>query len=274
MARFSVLHRLFAGCLVMVSLAAPGAAQTEDNSRAVRIIEEPPATTSPPGGQPPSLQPVRPQPPSLQAPALQPSVPLAAPAPIVPRRPDAGQAALAPLPPPDLGAVQASLRTKNSAGVVVDVLPRTKLRVGEKIALRVATKKRGYLVLVDVDATGKLTQIYPNRRSLLLAQESKDTANLITPGQPVTIPELGNPYAGFELVASPPAGVAMIVAILSDRPVQMLDLPEIPPSLIGRGGAIGYLTDWTRNLRIAQAGPSGRLEKAIWSFDAKLYEIR
>lgn len=256
MARFTGLHHLLVGGVCAIWLASPGAAQIEDGSRAVRIIEEPPASV-PPSAPPPTLQP----PPPLIAPAT-------------PSRPDPGQAALGPAPPPDLGAMQASLMAKNSAGVVIEILPYTELRIGQKIALRVATKKQGYLVLVDVDATGKLTQIYPNRRSLLTAQDGQDSANLIKPGRPITIPEVGNPYAGFEFIAAAPAGVAMVVAILSDRPVQILDLPDIPTSLVGQEAAISYLTDWTRNLRIARAEASGRLEEANWSFDAKLYVIR
>jgi len=291
MARIAGLHHLLVGGISAIWLASPGAAQTEDNSRAVRIIEDPPASTAPaapslsppppslrpqslqsPSLQPPTLPPQSLQTPSLQPPSLQPPpAPVVAPAP--PSRPDPAHAALGPVAPPDLGAVQASLRTRNPAGVVVEILPRTELRVGEKIALRIATKKQGYLVLVDIDAAGKLTQIYPNRRSLLLVQDGNESANLIKPGQPITIPQVGNPFAGFEFVAAPPTGVAMIVAILSDRPVQMLDLPDIPASIVGQGAAIKYLTDWTSNLRIARADASGRLEEATWSFDAKLYAI-
>jgi hypothetical protein len=209
----------------------------------------------------------------------------------MPSSPDAGQAVLGTAPPPALDAtttpdlsttppanlstLQASLTAKNPSGVSLDILPNAELKVGEKIVLRVATKKQGYLVLVDVDAAGKLTQIYPNRRSLMLAQDNQETANLIKPGERVTIPQRGNPYAGFEFIASPPAGVAMIIAILSDRPVQMLDLPDIPPSLVGQSAAVSYLTNWTRNLRIARAGGGpDHLEQANWSFAAKLYAIR
>jgi hypothetical protein len=210
--------------------------------------------------------------PTLLAPAARPPTPVAAPPP--PSSAGTSQAAHGLARPSDLGAMQASLKGKNAAGVVLEILPRTELRVGEKIALRVATRKQGYLVLVDVDASGKLTQIYPNRRSLLLAEGGQESANMVKPGRPVTIPEIGDPYAGFEFVASPPAGVAMIVAILSDRPVQMLDLPDVPPALIGQGGAISYLTDWTYNLRIATSGATGQLQEANWSFDAKLYKIQ
>jgi len=289
MARFAGLHHLLVGGVSAIWLASPGATQSEDNSRAVRIIEDPPASSTPsapslspppPSLQPQSLQSPSLQPPSLQSPSLQPPslqpppapTPLVAPAP--PSRPDPAHAAFSPAAAPDMGAIQASLRARNSAGVVVEILPRTDLRVGEKIALRIATKEQGYLVLVDIDAAGKLTQIYPNRRSLLLLQDGQESANLLKPGRPITIPEAGNPFAGFEFVVAPPTGVAMVVAILSDRPVQMLDLPDIPASLVGQGAAIKYLTDWTSNLRIARADASGPLEEAKWSFDAKLYAIR
>lgn len=279
MARFSSLHHLLVASLGAIWLTAPGNAQTDDGTRAVRIIEEPPASSAPAVPETPALipQPAAPQLSAPQPPALQPrppQPPTAAVAPVAPPRPETGQATLGPVPPVDLGAMQASLKAKNSAGVVVEILPRTELRVGEKIALRVASKKQGYLVLVDVDAAGKLTQIYPNRRSLLTAQDGQESANLIKPGRPITIPEVGNPFAGFEFVAAPPTGVAMVVAILSNRPVQMLDLPDIPAGMVGQGAAINYLTDWTSNLRIARADASGRLEEAVWSFDAKLYVIR
>jgi len=302
MARFAGICHLLLGGIGAVCLAASALAQEEDNSRAVRIIEEAPSASSPapaapslsppptpvlqppaaaqPAPPPPQLQPPAPQQPALHTPPvptlLAPAEPVPTPtvAPSPPSSAGTNQAALGVAPPPDLGAVQASLKGRNAAGVTLEILPRTELQVGEKIALRIATRKQGYLLLVDVDSSGKLTQIYPNRRSLLLAEGSQETANLVKPGRPITIPEIGDPYAGFEFVASPPAGVAMIVAILSDRPVQMLDLPDIPPSLIGQGGAISYLTDWTTNLRIASAGATDQLQQANWSFDAKLYQIR
>jgi hypothetical protein len=123
---------------------------------------------------------------------------------------------------------------------------------------------------MDIDATGKVTQIFPNRRYLLVAGQK--TANLIKPGRPVTVPEIGNPYAGFEFVATPPTGIAMVVAILSDRPVHRLDLPDIPASIVGPTASVNYLTEWTHSVRFAGDAAAGP-EKANWSFDAKLYAI-
>ena len=70
-----------------------------------------------------------------------------------------------------------------------------------------------------------------------------------------------------------PLGVAMIVAILSDRPVQILDLPDVPASLTGQAEALAFLTKFAKELRIPHAD-DGRLQEARWSFDAKFYAIR
>ena len=55
---------------------------------------------------------------------------------------------------------------------------------------------------------------------------------------------------GFEFVASPPLGSAMVVALLSDQPVQLIDLPDMPPSLVGQNSAVGFLSKLASELRI------------------------
>lgn len=185
--------------------------------------------------------------------------------------PEPGVSAAPPTSGAELPTVE--LKADNPAGLSVEILPGPELRAGAPVAFRVTSRKRGYLILVDVDATGKLTQIYPNRNSLL-SERGRETSNLIKPGQTVTVPDRNNPWAGFEFVASPPEGVAMVVAILSDRPVQMIDLPDVPVQFTGRVAALQYVTDLTRDLRIPSAAASGALQEAKWSFDAKFYLIR
>jgi len=65
-----------------------------------------------------------------------------------------------------------------------------------------------------------------------------------------------------------------VVAILSDRPVQRVDLPDVPGSLAGSATAVDYLTKLANELRIPDANGNGRLEDPHWSFDAKFYAIR
>ena len=182
------------------------------------------------------------------------------------------QAAAPAIPAPTESSIrQISIRSENAAGLELVILPGVELVTGSKVTLRIATKKQGYLILVDVDPAGKLTQIYPNRHSLQ-TRESSEQLNLIKPGQAITIPRQNDPFAGFEFVASPPAGVAMIVAILSDRPVHLIDLPDIAPPQIGQG-AFDQLFEVARQLRIARAD-DGTLQEPRWSFDAKLYIVR
>ena len=206
--------------------------QPDDNSRAVRIIE--------PTGQPGQ--------PAAPAPAIS---------------------------TPPMGAIdirQTSIRVQNPAGVELAILPDIELTAGTRVSLRIATKQQGYLIVVDIDPTGKLTQIYPNRHSLE-TRESRETLNLIKPGQPITIPNQHNPFAGFEFVASPPAGIAMLVAILSDRPVHLIDLPDVAPPQSGQA-AFDQLMEVARQLRIAREEGAGGLVEAKWSFDAKLYAVK
>jgi hypothetical protein len=167
---------------------------------------------------------------------------------------------------------QTRIRAENPAGLELEILPDLELSAGTKVSVRVGTKKRGYLILVDVDPTGKLTQIYPNRH-MLERRDNPEGLNLTKAGQSVTIPNRANPYAGFEFVASPPMGVAMLVAILSDRPVHLVDLPDIPPPAIGQA-AFDQLLQVARGLRIARSDGIGVFEAPTWSFDAKLYVVK
>jgi hypothetical protein len=232
-----------AGLLGMASLAhaqspaqgqAQGQAQGEDNTRAVRIIEGTAADSSTP-------------------------VPPAAPAVTAP-------------PMGNIDIRQVSIKSDNAAGLGLAILPDVELATGSRVTLRIVTKKQGYLVLVDIDPAGKLTQIYPNRHSLQ-TQEAREALNLIKPGQAVTIPNRDNPFAGFEFIAAPPTGVAMIVAILSDRPVHLIDLPDVAPPQTGQA-AFDQLADVARQLRIAREDNPGTLQEPKWSFDAKLYVVK
>ncbi|RUM26958.1 DUF4384 domain-containing protein [Rhizobium vallis] len=171
-----------------------------------------------------------------------------------------------------VAAVENTLKTDNEAGVAVDVLPGTSVSIGDKVAMRVSTKKPGYLILVDIDASGKLTQLYPNKRSMGLKPTAKGGDNRLDPARPVVVPDARNPYIGFEYVVEGPAGVGMVVAILSDKPIEVLDLPDVPTPLVGQRAAFNYVYDLARSLRIVGDDETGAQGK--WSFDSKFYRIR
>jgi uncharacterized protein DUF4384 len=151
------------------------------------------------------------------------------------------------------------------------MLPGQTVSVGSTVSFKISSKKPGYLVLVDVDATGHLTQIYPLTTSL--TRTNRANANYVKPGSPFTIPLATDPYAGVRYVVSPPNGRAMIVGILSALPVQILDLPDIPADLVDKPDKIlSFLSKRAGELRIPDS--DNQLREAHWSFDAKPYVIQ
>jgi hypothetical protein len=159
----------------------------------------------------------------------------------------------------------------NAAGVSVEMSPDSEIAAGTSVSFRVSTRREGYLLLLDVDANGKLTQIYPNPQWYVTAPGGRQRSNLVKPGKPMLVPDPAD-QAGFAFVASPPLGTAMVVALLSDRPVQMIDLPDVPGKLVGQAEALDHLGTMAQALRIPSA--QGGLHEARWSLDAKFYSVR
>jgi Domain of unknown function (DUF4384) len=164
-------------------------------------------------------------------------------------------------------------KTNNSAGVSVDVLPSRDVQAGERMAFRVSTKQAGFLVLVDVDSEGKLAQIYPNMLTFASSKGIDANANFLPPKNSVTVPNTAA-KVNFEFVASPPLGVGMIVAILSDKPVQIVDLPDVPAALAGQSGAANFVRENARSLKVVSVGEGGQIKEPKWSIATAFYGIR
>jgi uncharacterized protein DUF4384 len=265
-------------------------AQAQESDRGVTILDSVP-TPPPPL---PNLTPAPPPTPSASPTPADPSAPGGADLPSDAQGPgtDAPKAAaVSPQPPipaiEDAGKLrshdiaptadqaelsQAIRNLPNPAGLSLDLVPSTDVQVGTRMSVHVLSRKMGYLILIDVDPTGRLTQIFPNPRSLLASKSSPRRANLIEPGKAITIPDSKNPFSGFELRATPPTGRALLLGLLSNRPVQVLDLPDIPSSIVGQADALTYLQEMAQRLKVAQL--NGALEQIDWSFAAQFYSIR
>ena len=260
------LAAAIAAAVIVPGYADDGQSPSGDTTRGVRIIAEPtpsePAEAAPsPSPPPPNAAP----PPVSNAPSVAPP---AEPAP-------AAQSAPAPHPltAADLEEMSKGIKVANPAELAIAILPGPDIAVGARVSFRITTKKLGYLILVDVDPTGKLAQIYPNPMSLA-TRSDRDSANLVRPGTPVQLPNPADRAAGFEFIASPPLGTAMVVALLSDRPVQMIDLPDVPPGMLGSAAAATLLSKAVNELRIANPKDNGAVIEPHWSFDAKFYAIK
>jgi len=248
--RLAIYREFAVELLVLAFLISPALAQTDDdNTRSVRIIEQPLSGAVPPppveaDGAPPS-------PATSNAPSSEPG-------------PASGQSQSDALP--------ANVEVANPADLSLEVIPGREIALGSRVTLRIASKKPGYLILVDVDAAGKLTQIYPDSASLLVKSAGQNS-NYVRPGRSIQIPSAAEAHA-FELLASPPTGTSMLVAILSNRPVQVVDLPDVPVSMIGQASALRHLGKLVSDLRIPKGDEAGHLQEAHWSLAASFYRIR
>lgn len=83
-------------------------------------------------------------------------------------------------------------------------------RFGEAITFSVVSEESGYLTLVDLDAEGTLTLLYPNPWT--------DSRGWIEAGQRVEVPA---PSMGFSLRIAPPEGMGVVRAIVTKEPLRM-----------------------------------------------------
>jgi hypothetical protein len=165
----------------------------------------------------------------------------------------------------------AAANIPNAANVSLQMLPDQSPGVGTKISFRVTTKKPGYLLLVDIDADGRMSQIFPSPE--LIAQSEEAAMNFIKPGEEMQLPNSVARKRGFEYVATPPVGATAVVAILSDRRVQILDLPDTSQKARTEAETVKLLTEWTSQLRVPDP-ETGKLQQSNWSFDIKRYRIQ
>jgi hypothetical protein len=169
-----------------------------------------------------------------------------------------------------LALLNSTIKVENPAGVSLELMPDLTVEAGSKVGFRITTRKAGYVIILDINASGKLTQLFPNTATVTRGQ--RDVSNLVRPGRPLTIPQAGTPFANFEFVAEPPPGIAMAVAVLSDRPVQVVDLPDAPPPAAASGEMLKFVRNQVLSLRIA--GRDGGLEQPSWSIDGRFYAIK
>jgi Domain of unknown function (DUF4384) len=165
----------------------------------------------------------------------------------------------------------AALNVPNTASVSLQMFPEQTAGVGNKISFRVTTKKAGYVLLIDIDANGTMAQIFPSPE--LIAESEEAAMNFLRPGEEMLLPNSVAKRRGFEYVATPPLGSTAVVAILSDRRVQILDLPDVSPKTRSEAETVRFLAEWTNQLRVPDP-ETGKLQQSNWSFDIKRYRIQ
>jgi Domain of unknown function (DUF4384) len=147
----------------------------------------------------------------------------------------------------------------------------TDLQLGQIAQFRVSTQQPGYLVLLDVAPDGKVTQVFPNARSLATPTGSRKSSNLVAPTRALLVPDPRNPYEGFEYKITPPSGEGRLVAILSKDPIQAVSLPERPITLESSAGS-DFVAQIADEL-LREPVIAGKVQKREWSVAQKPYRI-
>ena len=100
-------------------------------------------------------------------------------------------------------------------GVDLRIKQGTRLTVGAELEVTVTSPRDGRLVLLDIDATGDMVQIFPNEFS-----QAKGVSAQLRAGEPKHVPE-DRPDKSFRLRVSPPAGRGILVAVVSDETARL-----------------------------------------------------
>ena len=135
-------------------------------------------------------------------------------------------------------------------GVRLSVEPGTSLPVGSSVDIVVESDQDGHLVLLDIDPTGRMVQIFPNRFS-----ERSGVSDRIRAGQVLRIPGADG---GFRFSVEPPVGEGMLLAVVTQQGLQLSGLVSRHKDLavIERPGA--YLVELHEALRAADGTDWGR----------------
>ena len=135
-------------------------------------------------------------------------------------------------------------------GVQLDIEPGTSLPVGSSVDIVVESDRDGHLVLLDIDPTGRMVQIFPNAFS-----ERNGVPDRIRAGKSMRIPGTDG---GFRFSVEPPVGEGMLLAVVTEQGLQLSGLVSRHKDLavIERPGA--YLVELHEALRAAGGANWGR----------------
>lgn len=117
-----------------------------------------------------------------------------------------------PPSPPVQVAADDVITQGNALAIKVEILPRARVRVGDRIRVRVTSPKPGYLVLLDVRENGEVRQLFPSKCA---RKERRLRANA-----PLTMPD---PTYGCVFEADE-AGKGQLLAIVTEDNVPLEDL--------------------------------------------------
>lgn len=151
------------------------------------------------------------------------------------------------------------LVAQNPAQLAIQILPKERFRLGQEMRFRITSQQDGHLLVVDLNADGEMSQVYPLDEGAVGAID-----NRLRSGRALTLPE---PRSGLSFTASEPTGTGRLVAILTEEAVDLEDLRD-EGRLTGAGqDPVSGILD--RLSQLQAKGPS----PASWSMTQAEYLI-
>ena len=148
--------------------------------------------------------------------------------------------------------------------VRVGMSPGPRIALGAALDIVVESDRDGYLVLLDVDAAGRLVQIFPNAPSL-----ASGVSDRIRAGQRISLP---GEQAGFRFRAEPPVGRGALIAVVASESASLRGLTARHKDLAVVPHPESYLVELAEVLRGGAVGGGDRLG-AGWAVGKLDYEI-
>jgi hypothetical protein len=153
----------------------------------------------------------------------------------------------------------------NQARLSITILPGSNVRMGDKMKFRFSSDRGGYLIVLDINANGELTQLFPN-----LYADKSAKGNRVKAGGAITIPDA---YYGFEFTATAPAGVGTLIALLTEDPISVQDLFDANKSLEVISDAKLYMSKLAQRLRMPWSSQN-KNRTMEWSMTSAEYFIQ
>ena len=107
-------------------------------------------------------------------------------------------------------------KTDMQEDVQLRMNPGKEVALDTEIQVVVESNRNGWLILLDIDAAGRLTQIFPNNVSV-----RNGTPEKIQAGSSVTLP---GEKKEFLFKTTPPAGVGMLIAVVSEEDARLKEV--------------------------------------------------
>ena len=147
------------------------------------------------------------------------------------------------------------LADRAGTGVSVRIEPGTRLAIGSPLDVVVESDRNGHLVLLDINAAGEMTQIFPNELSL-----GSGVSGTVRAGESLRLP---GERAGFRFKATPPAGAGILLAIVSEESPQIRDLVSRHKDLAVIARPSAYLVEIDEALRAGGSDGEGTIAATL-----------